>query len=237
MAEKKGDFMHISGDADFHGRSDSIFGCLDKLEPTHKSDTDPEQKPSAGNRAPKNVPDHVLHPEKWTKYSLEDDGTDKITGLSGDALNKHVALSFMKEIRKRKEIPTEITESESDVVMSEKHVFSKSVIKHKVEVDEGTSKSQIVEGVNIMPEYVIGVSPSKTPKKELKPEPDNGKLQSPGKAICLDHLVENVTADTTLEASENVSDLVEEQDGAKFTKRKAKSRGGLRAHKSSTEDE
>ena len=230
MEEKKDDFMRISGDSDFQGRSNSIFGSLDKLEPVQKSETETELKPP---RAPKHVPDHVLHPEKWTKYSLEDDGTDTNTGLSGDALNRHVAFSFIGEIRKRKQTPSADACVESDVVMSEKHVFSKSAFKHEKEEGEGHPKSQIVEGVNVMPEYVIGVSPAKTPKREQTTQPHDKKLHSPGDTVCLDHLEEN----ETLEGSENVSGSGgEQQDGAKFVKRKFKSRR-LREHKSSTEDE
>ena len=234
MEEKKDEFMRISGDSDFQDRSNSIFGSLDKLEPAQKSETDSEVKPP---RAPKHVPDHVLHPDKWTKYSLEDDGTDRNTGLSGDALNRHVAFSFIGEIRKRKQNPSTDACAESDVVMSEKHVFSKSATKHEKEVGEVHPKSQIVEGVNVMPEYEIGVSPAKTPKREPKTQTDDKKLHSPGDTVCLDPLEENETTDSTLEGSENVPGSVGgQQDGAEFVKRKVKSRR-LRAHKSSTEDE
>lgn len=252
MAEKKDEYLRLSGDLDFQGRINSIFGCLDKLEPEQKGETEETKSkpldPQAPKKAPKHVPDHVLHPEKWTKYSLEDDGTEKNTGMTGDALNRHVALSFMDEIRKRKESPEKHTESESDVEMSEKHVFSKSVIKHKMQVDESNSKSQFAEGVNVMPEYVVGESPAKTPKKERSTQPADKQLHSPGDKVCLGHLDEKDTVENSSEekvmvgsASEitkGVSDPVEEpQDAAKFNKRKVKARSGLRAHKSSTEDE
>lgn len=239
---KKDEFLRISGDSDFQDRSSSIFGSLDRLEPEQKSETESKtvSGPQAGCRAPKRVPDHVLHPEKWTKYSLEDDGTDKNTGMTGDALNRHVALSFMDEIRKRKVNQSKHAEKsvESDVVMSEKHVFSKSAVKHKKVVDEVAQKSKIVEGVNVMPEYVIGASQAKISKKEQKTQPADKKLHfSPADDVHLGHLEEKETTDTVLETSKILPDPVrEQQHGVKFAKRKVKSRSGLREHKPSTED-
>ena len=157
MTDKK-EFLRLSGGSDFQGRADVIFGSLNLLEPDRKQETESQVLP----RVPKHVPDHVLHPEKWVKYSLEDDGTQKLAGVTGDALNKHVALSFLADIHSRNQgTSNRAVTGESDVEMSEKHVFSRSNIKHKMEVDEGSPRSQIVEGVNVMREYVIGQSPSK----------------------------------------------------------------------------
>ncbi|KAJ7333779.1 hypothetical protein OS493_015870 [Desmophyllum pertusum] len=236
MTEKKEDFLRIGGDSGFQDRSKSIFGCLDRLEPeqdTEKSET--ESKP-LGPRAPKRVPDHVLHPAKWTKYSLEEDGSDNHAGMTGDALNRHAALSFMDEIRKRNENPSKTaTESESDVEMAEKHVFSKSAIKHKMEVDEVPAQSQVMEGVHVMPEYVIGQSPARTTKKQQQvPPADN----TPSDVVCLDHLEQQETLDSASEIKKQASNSVGEQkEGATFTKRKVKSRGRLRERKSSADDD
>lgn len=238
MAEKKEDFLRISGDSDFQGRSNSIFGCLDKLEPEQKADdSEIERKPHGARlpSRPRRVPDHILHPEKWTKYSLEEDGSDKIPGMSGDALNRHAALSFMDEIRNRKEnAPKE--NSESDVEMTEKHVFSKSAIKHKMEVDETPPRSQIVEGVNVMAEYVVGRSRAKVPKTQLSSA--ENPLRSPEDSVELDHLQDQEASDDPTEKTENVSDsaTVEKQEGS-FLKRKVKVRRGLRERKSTEDDE
>lgn len=238
MAEKKEDFLRISGDSDFQGRSNSIFGCLDKLEPEQKADdSEIERKPHGARlpSRPRRVPDHILHPEKWTKYSLEEDGSDKIPGMSGDALNRHAALSFMDEIRNRKEnAPKE--NSESDVEMTEKHVFSKSAIKHKMEVDETPPRSQIVEGVNVMAEYVVGRSRAKVPKTQLSSA--ENPFRSPEDSVELDHLQDQEASDDSTEKTENVSDsaTVEKQEGS-FLKRKVKVRRGLRERKSTEDDE
>lgn len=246
MTEKKDGFLRIGGDSNFQGRSNSIFGCLDKLEPEQKTKKIETESKPLGARAPKRVPDHVLHPEKWTKYSLEEDGTEKNAGmLTGDALNRHVALSFIDEIRKRKENTNKNVEFESDVVMAEKHVFSKSAIKHKIEVDEIPPKSLLVDGVNIMPEYVIGQSPAKTPKTpktQSQAYPAKKTPHSAGDAVCLEHLKEQ---DASEKGTDNVSSEItkisnsagEDKERTTFTKRKVKARGGLREHKPSEDDE
>ena len=244
MTEKKDGFLRIGGDSDFQGRSNSIFGCLDKLEPEQKTEkSDTESKP-LGARAPKRVPDHVLHPEKWTKYSLEEDGTEKIAGtLTGDALNRHAALSFMDEIRKRKENASKSVELESDVAMAEKHVFSKSAIKHKMEVDEIPPKSLLVDGVNIMPEYVIGQSLAKTPKTQSQAHPAKKTVHTPRDTVCLEHLEEQDASEKGIDiVSSDIrkqsSDAAREgKERARFPKRKVKARGGLRVHKPSEDNE
>lgn len=237
MNEATDEFLRIGGDAEFQGRSSSIFSCLDQLEPTlHQDEVDFKQ---TRPRAPMQVPDHVLHPNKWTKYSLENEGTDERSAMSGDALNKHVALSFMEEMRKRKDNSSNITaESDSDIVMSEKHIFSKYITKHKLK-EEVSPKSQIVEGENVMAEKVIGKSPPKKTKTADKGKP--GELLSTSQEIpvCLDHLDESGTTDAKLDGPNALSGSHNEQqqDKEKFAKRKVKSRRGLRSQKSSKEDE
>ena len=44
----------------------------------------------------------VRSPDKWAKYSLADDGTNDLKGLTADQVNKHAALQFLDEIKKRK---------------------------------------------------------------------------------------------------------------------------------------
>ena len=249
MTEKKDGFLQIGGDSDFQGRSNSIFGCLDKLEPDQKTEKCETESKPLGARAPKRVPDHVLHPEKWTKYSLEEDGTEKNAGMTGDALNRHAALSFMDEIRKRTENSCKSVELASDVEMAEKHVFSKSAIKHKMEVDEIPPKSLLVDGVNIMPEYVVGQSPAKTPKTDPKTQSQAHQSKktphssSPGDAVFLKHLeeqdalekgIDSVSSEITAQISDSAG---EEKERATFTKRKAKARRGLREHKPLEDDE
>ena len=141
MADCSGEYLHIRGDSKFQQRSNAVFSCLDNLEP-HSADIAPENDTvSPLGRCKK--PDHVLHPERWKKYSLED-VKETVDGLSGDELNRHTALSFLEDLRKRKaqdetrnvgKIGKQQDEL-SDTEMEEKIVFSKDVIKKKMEVEE-----------------------------------------------------------------------------------------------------
>lgn len=237
MNEATNEFLRIGGDAEFQGRSSSIFSCLDQLEPSlNKNEVDFKQ---TRPRAPMQVPDHILHPDKWTKYSLENEGTDEGSGMSGDALNKYVALSFMEEMRKRKDNSGDITaESDSDIVMSEKHIFSKYITKHKLK-EEVSPKSQIVVGENVMAEKVVGKSPPKKSKAADKGKQDELLSASQEIPVFLDHLDETGTTDAKLDDSNALSGSHNEQqqDKEKFAKRKVKSRRGLRSQKSSKEEE
>ena len=101
----KDTFVHSLANAKFKQRNDAIFGQLSGLEATHEKEV-PKSDPFAETfaekakpRRPKKVPDHVLHPEKWTKYSLEEDGTSEVEG--GDELNRDIAMKFITELRSR----------------------------------------------------------------------------------------------------------------------------------------
>ncbi|XP_047135143.1 U5 small nuclear ribonucleoprotein TSSC4 isoform X1 [Hydra vulgaris] len=114
-------------DENFKKRVDSIFGHLDDIQKKHENvvidyekcvyplkyniqfqsedrfDIAPNKnKDSAKRKLPKQVPDHVLNPQKWKKYSLEEDGSNVPYGLSPDDLNRQVALGFLESLKKRK---------------------------------------------------------------------------------------------------------------------------------------
>lgn len=111
MASNEKDvFIHSLSNTKFSERNKAIFGELSALESKHEDGTtkeDPfaESYTEKGKpRRPKKVPDHVLHPEKWTKYSLEEDGTAVLIGegSKGVDLNKEIALEFISSLRERK---------------------------------------------------------------------------------------------------------------------------------------
>ena len=123
MADSKSEFLRLRNvDSSFQNRSSSIFDGLDILEPSkHNSRGSTADKtatkekknwnkrrnnsPRRGSRRlPAPVPQHVLSPEKWTKYSLEDDGSGEFRGLNEHSLNKHAAHSFLADLKKRKSI-------------------------------------------------------------------------------------------------------------------------------------
>lgn len=49
-----------------------------------------------GLKRNKCLPDHLLHPEKWTRYDLSD------VKLSSDTANAQSAFSFLNDLKKRK---------------------------------------------------------------------------------------------------------------------------------------
>lgn len=123
MADSKSDFIRLKDvDSSFQNRSNSIFGRLGTLEPSNENSgvsTEDEtarkeqrsvnkarnnSSRSASRRLPARVPQHVLSPEKWTKYSLENDGCDEFRGLNEHSLNKHAAHSFLADLKKRKSV-------------------------------------------------------------------------------------------------------------------------------------
>ena len=136
----KDPFVHSNGNAKFRSRNEAIFGSLMALEQKHEdatpkddpfSEADVSEKQHRKPRKPARVPDHVLHPQKYTKYSLEEDGTktyghDKDGGSSttqqqkGDELNKRVALDFLKDLRERKDKEQNSMNKEDDDISSEK---------------------------------------------------------------------------------------------------------------------
>ena len=76
MAEEDEKFIRLRNvDNSFQERSDFVFAKLDSLVPKAGHDEREEKDKNMGRkrrtRLPKRVPDHVLSPEKWTKYSLK----------------------------------------------------------------------------------------------------------------------------------------------------------------------
>ncbi|GIY87677.1 protein TSSC4 [Caerostris darwini] len=84
------------------------------------------------------VPNFKLQPQKWTKYSLED------IPVSSDASNRAVALQFINEIRKAKEVSMpDINEA------AEKITFNKPITKkQKIKVSSTTSDFTLVKPVS-----------------------------------------------------------------------------------------
>lgn len=124
-SSNKDTFAHSLSNAKFSERNDAIFGGLSALEDKHekeipKDDPFSETHTKKGkHRIPPKVPDHVLHPEKWTKYSLEEDGTAEIAGAlkPGADLNRDIAMRFIADLRQRKAM--EAAETRDDMETSE----------------------------------------------------------------------------------------------------------------------
>ena len=97
MAEKDGKFIRLRNvDNSFQERSNFVFAKLDDLTPKTKHEKREEKDKNIGSkprrRLPKRVPDHVLSPEKWTKYSL------KVKYYKSLSLSIHNPLQYHGEV-------------------------------------------------------------------------------------------------------------------------------------------
>ncbi|XP_028394017.1 uncharacterized protein LOC114518252 [Dendronephthya gigantea] len=124
MADSRSEFLRLRDvDSSFQNRSNSIFERLGSLEQSNENytvrteleiagkqqrnqtGTRSRNSPRSGSRRlPAGVPQHVLSPEKWTKYSLENDGSENFRGMNEHSLNKHAAHSFLADLKKRKSV-------------------------------------------------------------------------------------------------------------------------------------
>lgn len=132
------------------------------------------------HRRPGRTPDFVRNPGKWTKYSLADDGTKELKGLTADQVNKHVAFQFLDELKKRKHSEQslsggdslQISQSKPSEVQSQKVVFKKPIAARDLKEDDSKSKQLVFgegggagAGVIRMSEYTVGTKT--TQKKKL----------------------------------------------------------------------
>ena len=233
MNREGDEFLHIKGDSNFQQRSSAVFSCLDNLEPDH--DTKNESKGERSRRC--RIPDHIVHPERWGKYSLED-VKEAIGGLSGDALNRHVALSFIDDLKKRKAEKEEDTTNTAqlqnevfDKEMKEKIVFSKDVIKHKMEVDEVASPT--AQGsARVISECAVGQTPSTRSSKSKRTA--KIKMASPhasGAVVDLSHLKEaEKECDVDNSKSGSLETVEEERQSEAPLFPKRKFRGSHKSH-------
>lgn len=129
--------FHLKGmSSSFSQRSQSIFDCLEgaakqaipsmaednvmdgrfkrPLPPPNLSSKMPAEslgrpsRPPPSSKSSPAVPDYVTHPERWTKYSLED------VSESTDKTNRSVAMEFLEDLKKsRKEQSSTCSESYS----------------------------------------------------------------------------------------------------------------------------
>ncbi|XP_059620278.1 U5 small nuclear ribonucleoprotein TSSC4 [Phlebotomus argentipes] len=121
---------------------------------------------------PRQRPDYQVHPDKWTKYSLDDVDTSERT-------NTAAAFAFLAECEQRRRDE----ESQEDKEGPEKIVFKKSAkLKKVAEKSEDTATFRASKVV--MPEYVIG----QPTKREKKKTPSRSSQRE--KEMKLDHLLE-----------------------------------------------
>ena len=262
-------FTHSSGDLQFKSRVDAVFASLGDLEKKHEerlptedqfaelvTERSPcqrlgdessvssargrrEQQSRRQNRRPARVPDHILHPEKWKKYSLEDDGSSSYAS-GGDSLNRQVALSFLNDLRKRKSSDASGSDALSEASPKLKHNFtihSNETVKDdkRLTDEEGTEPSKEikldVKNVNVseniwqsggqsgrhhvMDTYEFGQAKFNKASAGCK-RTSNSASEDRGKdtELSLDHLVHEDKADNSENTDLNLNDNVDQASDA-----------------------
>ncbi|XP_029933217.1 protein TSSC4 [Myripristis murdjan] len=107
-------FSLKGGSSGFSSRSLSIFGSLDSVaRPAAGEDTAAGETFARPSRPPpRAVPDYLLHPERWTHYSLED------VAESSERENRAAARHFLQQRRQQQERPQHISSSQDKVIFS-----------------------------------------------------------------------------------------------------------------------
>lgn len=255
MSEKNSDFLHIHGDKDFQKRSESVFASLDRLEP--QKEEEKELKRTISKR-PHKVPDHVLHPQKWTKYSLEEDGSEQMGRMNANDINKHAALSFLDELKERRKSGSGSQSSKKSADFVKDSDFGKNIAESKLHFSKPRSTDNTEmeterisfgsqkDGVHTMPEYVVGKA--KLPAKAKKPEPPMPKDDKGTKDVQIEHLLEEeedeMVDKDTKDSGEGLSVTIEEsekrdskKEEVKFAKRKRKQEKNIRKHVKISDDD
>ena len=228
-------FVHSSSNVTFNQRNDAIFGGLSGLEEKYEKEV-PKDDPFAETcakkgkpRRPHKVPDHVLHPEKWTKYSLEEDGTGAVaSGQTGDALNQEIAVNFIAELKNRKAKEAEKCEDGKMEVSVEEKTSNQTGLKRKRDQVEEDDEEPLTEKANenirstvnsgaavVMKTYEFGQKQSR--KSNLHPKAD--KSEGSETELNLSHL-----SDVVIETPETSrdSEMVNETKAKFNAVRKAK---------------
>ncbi|XP_037553564.1 protein TSSC4 [Nematolebias whitei] len=118
-------FTLSGGGSAFSNRSRSIFDCLDSVErrtvpslnpgSTTESRKTNHPPPTCSTPPPpkkRGVPDYLVHPERWTHYSLED------VAETSDKDNRRAAHQFLSSLRQE-------TETDSPCDADQRMVFSR----------------------------------------------------------------------------------------------------------------
>lgn len=214
MAAGEREFIRLkSGDESFQRRSDFVFAGLGSLEPSGEvlenvtlARREQRMVHSGRNatRLPSKVPRHVLCPEKWTKYSLEFDGSEAFRGVNEHDLNKHAAHSFLETLRKRKAEKIEPTQQRTEELSKNKTKisFRKPFVSKDKHSSHKSGKGEWKNGTYVMPEYLAGVSSrSRAKARKVGSTKDSGVSSSAsGAKVCLGHLREDSGDETMAES-------------------------------------
>lgn len=185
--------------------------------------TSPEGSCKRPRPGAKNVtPDFKLHPERWTRYSLESVSEDDMS----EASNKAAALDYLRERRLLKEQSRQDGEGMSGGAGT-KHIFHKRSLEGDTEMEDDSAEPQLSHGQGpgklIMPECVVGAKPFGA-KKVLK---DSRPRSSSLPAVSSSSLISFDCGDYDDHDELEVDEVEEENSGpsaARVSVKKAKNR-------------
>lgn len=111
----------------------------------------PRKRKQNYSGTPSNIPDYKLHPDKWTKYSLEDVSENDMS----EASNKSAAFEYLQERRlQNAALVTDLSGSaERD---QSRHVFHKRVGDGAADAVTAPKQEASRPGKLVMPECVVG---------------------------------------------------------------------------------
>jgi len=178
---------------EFKGR-ESIFRSPNESGwPPARSRHD-RKRPHGNPRGPRRTPDHVVNPNKYTKYDLSDVSKDQMS----DRSNSRAAFDFLRQMKERKKDETDSDEdkNKNEDLETKKVSFKKpSTFKKPSNPKESSSTSAVQDGhKRIMPECIVGQKAKL--KSNVKSDDsfsktsEKPKIKKSSKTISLSHLDE-----------------------------------------------
>ncbi|XP_065340144.1 U5 small nuclear ribonucleoprotein TSSC4 [Cloeon dipterum] len=217
-----GEFRLWGGDAEFNSRNKSVFDQLSSLSPrsaaaapavslsdlsrasprrrSKEKETTrqlrgqeslfkrPELPPP--RHQPRQPPDHHKNPHRWTHYTLGDVSRDDMS----DRTNTSTALSFLDELRKRRERDGEDMEVDGQPpqpVLFKKPVRSARDRKKSPEPSK-SGEGPVFQGTKrVMPEYVVGQKRRGVGREAKESRKGDKPMHSDSKKLKLLHLLKD----------------------------------------------
>jgi Tumour suppressing sub-chromosomal transferable candidate 4 len=150
------------------------------------------EPPPPWRRGGGRMPDHKRNPQGWTRYSLGDVSSDDMS----DRTNTSTALSFLNELKKRKDRDEYDDEDKMDVDEKRQSLQFKRPARKQNEVEvfcpsaerSDSQGPQFRGSKRVMPEYVVGQKSGKSVKRgDVKVKKDAQNTRE----MKLSHLVDS----------------------------------------------
>ena len=144
----------------------------------------------------KRAPDHVLHPERWTRYDLSaDKASEDARDLSEEQRNTFAAMSFLKELQDRKRDSSPDKDGEVDAY-DKKPLFKKPnfVGNNPNDSTDCAGDSKVKSTWNharVLPEYVVGAKVERKKRKVTVVRTTHGEDSSKrdgGYSLAMSHI-------------------------------------------------